>query len=386
MNMEIDFNTLPNRHNTECSKWDTYDKDVLPMWVADMDFKSPQPIIDALKTRVDHGVFGYSLPPENLKETIVNWVARRHGWQITEDDIVFIPGVVSGFNLAAHAVTRPGDGYLVQTPTYGPFFRIADNVKLIQHEMELTHNGNGYYKIDMDAFEAALTCRTRIFMLFNPQNPTGRVFHKDELEAMAEICLKYNIIICSDEIHSDLIFSGNKHIPIASLDPQIADRTITLIAPSKTFNIAGLGASVAIITDKALRKQFENARQGLLGGVNLLGMVAMEAAYARSENWLDELLVYLESNRNFLNDFVRSELPGIKMGNPEGTYLAWLDCRELGIEGKPSEFFLKTARVAMNNGEWFGKGGEGFVRLNFGCPKNMLDESLCRMKQAIFSI
>jgi cystathionine beta-lyase len=381
--MEIDFNTLPNRQNTGCSKWDTYDKHVLPMWVADMDFRSPQPVIDALKARVDHGVFGYSLPPENIKEAVVNWIARRHGWQINEDDLVFIPGVVSGFNLAAHAVTRPGDGYLVQTPTYGPFFRVANNVKLVQHEMELTQVGNGYYEIDLDAFEAALTGRTRIFMLCNPQNPTGRVFDKDELEAMAEICLKNDVIICSDEIHSDLIYSGNKHIPIASLDPQIAVKTITLIAPSKTFNIAGLDASVAIITDKTLRKQFESARQGLLGGVNLLGMVAMEAAYARCVTWLDELLKYLESNRNFLYDFVSSELPGIKTGIPEGTYLAWLDCRELNIDEKPSEFFLNAARVAMNDGEWFGKGGKGYVRLNFGCPQEMLDESLCRMKEAI---
>ena len=384
--MEFDFNTLPNRRNSECSKWNQYDDDVLPMWVADMDFLSPEPIIDALKARVDHGVFGYSLPPANIKEAIVNWVAIRHGWQISEDDLIFIPGVVSGFNLAAHAVTRPGDGYLVQTPTYGPFFRVSNNVKLVQQEMELTHNENGYYEIDMDGFEAALTGRTRIFMLCNPQNPTGRVFHKDELEAMAEVCLKNNIIICSDEIHSDLIYSGHEHIPIASLDPQIAAKTITLIAPSKTFNIAGLDASVAIITEKKLRKQFDSARQGLLGGVNLLGMVAMQAAYARCEPWLDELLLYLETNRNYLNDFVSSELPGVKMGVPEGTYLAWLDCRELGINGKLSDFFLKNARVAMNDGEWFGEGGEGFVRLNFGCPKKMLDESLYRMKDAIQSI
>ena len=384
--MEFDFNTLPNRRNSECSKWNQYDDDVLPMWVADMDFLSPEPIIDALKARVDHGVFGYSLPPANIKEAIVNWVAIRHGWQISEDDLIFIPGVVSGFNLAAHAVTRPGDGYLVQTPTYGPFFRVSNNVKLVQQEMELTHNENGYYEIDMDGFEAALTGRTRIFMLCNPQNPTGRVFHKDELEAMADVCLKNNIIICSDEIHSDLIYAGNKHIPIASLDPQIAAKTITLIAPSKTFNIAGLDASVAIITDKTLRKQFESARQGLLGGINLLGMVAMEAAYARCEPWLDELLIYLESNRNYLNDFVSSELPGVKMGIPEGTYLAWLDCRELGINGKLSDFFLKNARVAMNDGEWFGEGGEGFVRLNFGCPKKMLNESLQRMKESIHRI
>ena len=384
--MEFDFNTLPNRRANESVKWNKYNEDVLPMWVADMDFKTPDPVIEALKARVDHGVFGYPQFPKNLEESIVEWLDRRHGWQVTPEDLVFIPGVVTGFNLAAHAVTRPGDGFLVQTPTYGPFFGVEKNVNLVQHEMELTRCKNGQYKVDLDAFEAALTGRTRIFMLCNPQNPTGRVFRKDELEAMAEICLKNQIIICSDEIHSDLIFSGNKHIPIASLDPEIAAKTITLIAPSKTFNIAGLKASVAIITDEALRKQFCDARQGLTGRVNLLGMVAMEAAYARGGAWLDALLEYLEANRDYLYDFVAQELPGVKMAKPEGTYLAWLDCREAGINGKPDEFFLENAKVAENDGSWFGKGGQGFVRLNFGCPRSILEEGLTRMKKAISRI
>jgi cystathionine beta-lyase len=353
------------------------------MWVADMDFRSPEPVIEALKERVDHGVFGYPMPPENLAESIVAWLARRHGWEVTPEDLVFIPGVVTGFNLAAHAVTRPGDGVLVQTPTYGPFFGVEKNVDLVQHEMEMTREANGQYSIDMEAFEAALTGRTRIFMLCNPQNPAGRVFRQDELEAMAEICLRHDIIICSDEIHSDLIYSGNKHIPIASLSPEIAEKTITLIAPSKTFNIAGLKASVAIITDKELRQQFDGARKGLTGWVNLLGMVAMEAAYDRGEAWLDALIPYLEANRDFAYDYVNNELPGINMAKPEGTYLAWLDCREAGIEEKLDKFFQEQAKVAMNDGAWFGKGGEGFVRLNFGCPRSMLEESLSRMKEAL---
>ena len=381
--MEFDFNTLPNRRANESVKWNKYNEDVLPMWVADMDFKTPDPVIEALKARVDHGVFCYPKFPKNLEESVIEWLDRRHGWQVTSEDLVFIPGVVTGFNLAAHAVTRPGDGFLVQTPTYGPFFGVEKNVNLVQHEMELTQCKNGQYKVDLDAFEAALTGRTRIFMFCNPQNPTGRVFRKDELESMADICLKNEIIICSDEIHSDLIFSGNKHIPIASLDPEIAAKTITLIAPSKTFNIAGLKASVAIITDEALRKQFCDARQGLAGRVNLLGMVAMEAAYARGGAWLDALLEYLEANRDYLFNFVAQDLPGVKMAKPEGTYLAWLDCRDAGINGKPDEFFLENAKVAENDGSWFGKGGQGFVRLNFGCPRSILEEGLTRMKKAI---
>jgi cystathionine beta-lyase len=353
------------------------------MWVADMDFRSPEPIIEALKERVDHGVFGYPTPPTDLSGSIVNWLSRRHGWEVTPDDLVFIPGVVTGFNLAAHAVTRPGDGVLVQTPTYGPFFGVEKNVNLIQHEMEMTHEFDGQYNIDLEAFKAALTGRTRIFMLCNPQNPTGRVFRKDELEAMAEICLRNDIIICSDEIHSDLIYSENKHIPIASLSPDIAEKTITLIAPSKTFNIAGLKASVAIITDEELRKQFDCARMGLTGWVNLLGMVAMEAAYDQGEAWLDALLPYLEANRDYAFDFVNNEIKGVTMAKPEGTYLAWLDCREAGIDGHPDKFFREQAKVAMNDGAWFGKGGEGFVRLNFGCPRSMLEESLSRIKEAL---
>lgn len=381
--MAFNFDILPNRRDSESVKWNYYEQDILPMWVADMDFRSPEPVIAALKARVDHGVFGYPRPSAHLKESIVAWLDRRHGWAVTPDDLVLLPGVVTGFNLAAHAVTRPGDGVLVQTPTYGPFFGVEKNVSLVQQEMEFTRTNDGQYSIDLEAFEAALTGRTRIFMLCNPQNPTGRVFRKAELEAMAEICLKHDIIICSDEIHSDLIFSGHKHIPIASLSPEIAAKTITLIAPSKTFNIAGLKASVAIITDETLRKQFEGARQGLAGWVNLLGMVAMEAAYGQSEAWLDALLPYLAANRDYLLDFVKHELPGIKMAKPEGTYLAWLDCREAGIAGKPNEFFQKQAKVAMNDGAWFGQGGEGFVRLNFGCPRAMLVESLGRMKEAL---
>jgi len=249
--------------------------------------------------------------------------------------------------------------------------------------MELTTDAEGQYQVNMDAFNAAINGRTRIFMLCNPQNPTGRVFRKNELEAMAEICLKNDIIICSDDIHSDLIFSGNKHIPIASLDPDIAAKTITLIAPSKTFNIAGLKASVAIITDEELRKQFDGARQGLTGGVNLLGMIAMEAAYTHGESWLDALLGYLEINRDYLHEFIRKEIPEVKMAKPEGIYLAWLDCRNAGIDGKPNEFFQKQAKVAMNDGDWFGNGGQGFVRLNFGCPLSMLEESLSMIKEAM---
>lgn len=353
------------------------------MWVADMDFRSPEAVIQALQDRVTHGIFGYGLPPKGSKEAVISWLSRRHGWEVTPDDILFIPGVVAGFNLASHAVTRPGDGVVLQTPAYGPFFSVHENVNLVQQEMELIQGSDGQYTVDFDAFEQCLNGRSRIFMLCNPQNPTGRVFNQLELEKMAEICLRNRIIICSDEIHNDLVFYGKKHIPIASLAPEIASSTITLIAPSKTFNIAGLDASVAIITDENLREKVRNSKKGLLGGVNILGLHAMHAAYLHGEAWLEALLIYLQENRDFLNGFIEKEIPSIKAVKPEGTHLAWLDCRETGIDGKPSEFFKKKAGVIVNDGNWFGKGGDGFVRLNFACPRSILEQGLQRMKNAL---
>jgi cystathionine beta-lyase len=381
--MTFDFDTIINRRASESIKWRKFGDEILPLWVADMDFRAPQPVIDALQARLDHGILGYPGLPEGLTESVLGWLSRRHGWEVKPEALIFLPGVVTGFNLAAQAFARPGEGVLLQTPTYVKFFDVSRHVNFIHQEMELTRDANGQYQIDLDAFESAITPKTRVFMLCNPQNPTGRVFRQDELEAMAEICLRNEVIICSDEIHSDLIYSGHRHIPIASLAPEIADRTVTFIAPSKTFNVAGLKASVAIITNPALREKFEAARRGLVGWVNLLGMAAMQAAYAEGEPWLESLLPYLEANRDYLAAFVERELPGVTMAKPEGTFLAWLDCRGLGTGQTPSTFFLKEAKIAVNDGAWFGSGGEGFVRLNFGCPRATLEEGLSRMKAAV---
>jgi cystathionine beta-lyase len=302
--------------------------------------------------------------------------------------------VVTGFNLAALAVLKPGDGLLMQTPVYMPFLDVARNAGVLHQSMLLTRHPDGFYDIDWDVFEAAITPQTRMFLLCSPHNPVGRVFTRAELERMAEICRRHDILICSDEIHCDLVFSGHRHTPIASLSPEIAQNAITLMAPSKTYNIAGLSASFAIIQNPELRRRFHRgwghadpniqpADRGLVHGVNLLGLVAMKAAYAEGQEWLDQLLVYLEGNRDLLCQFVNEELPGVRMFCPEGTYLAWLDCRGAGIEGNAGAFFLKNARVALNKGEAFGPGGEGFVRLNFGCPRSMLLEALQRMKHAL---
>lgn len=381
--MTWNFDRIIDRRASDSAKWRVYDPDVLPMWVADMDFRSPEPVIQALHQRVDHGIFGYSCEPQELTDVIVARLARLYGWKVEPEAVLFLPGVVTGFNLAAHAVTLPGDGILIQTPIYYPMLRVPGNTGCTLDQMELTRRSDGQYEIDFDAFEATITDRTRIFLLCNPHNPVGRVFRRDELERMAEICLRRNVILCSDEIHCDLVFSGHRHIPIASLSPEVEAQTITLMAPSKTFNIAGLHCSVAVIPNGELRKKFNAAKRGLVPGVTLLAQVAALAAYRDGQPWLDAVMAYLEANRDFLFEQVRDTLPGITMHKPEGTYLAWLDCREAGIPGSPHEFFLNEAQVAFNEGASFGRGGEGFIRLNFGCPRATLEQGLTQMRAAL---
>jgi len=382
--MHYDFDTSPNRFNTESFKWRCYDPDILPLFVADMDFISPEPVIRALRERVEHGIFGYPCEMKELRQVIVERLAERYAWHIQPEDLVFIPGVVKGLNMACHAFVSPDQAVLVQTPVYPPFLKAPDYAGAARQDAELLrHPETGAYTIDWQAFEAAITDQTRLFILCSPHNPIGRVWQREELERMAEICLQRKILIVSDEIHCDLLFNGHTHIPTASLDPQVAQQTITLMAPSKTFNIAGLEFSFAVIQNPELRKQFQHAHKGLVGGINLMGWVAALAAYQDGQDWLDQLLVYLQANRDFLYEMVQSKLPGVHITLPEGTYLAWLDCRQAEIPGNPYEFFLQKARVALNDGKTFGKGGEGFVRLNFGCPRRMLAEGLERMKAAL---
>jgi cysteine-S-conjugate beta-lyase len=381
--MIYNFDELPSRRETESIKWNYYPEDVLPMWVADMDFRSPEPVIRALKERTAHGVFGYAGIFPGLREVIVSRLDSLYSWKVKPEDIVPTTGVVTGINMAAHAFVGQGGGLLIQTPVYMPFLTIAGNAGGIRQEMQLTYCSDGNYEIDFDAFEAAITPETRMFLLCNPHNPVGRVFTRAEVERMTEICLKHNLLICSDEIHCDLLFSGQHHVPVAALSEEAARSTITLMAPSKTFNIAGLSFAFAVIQNAELRKQFEHAHMGMVHGVNLLGLTAGYAAYSEGQEWLDQLLVYLEGNRDVLSKFVRDHLPGVRMSPIEGTYLAWLDCRDAGIGDSPNDFFLKNAKVAMTPGKAFGSGGEGFVRLNFGCPRPMLLEALQRMQGAL---
>ncbi len=388
--MHYNFDTSPDRQRTDSLKWSRYDADVLPMWIADMDFPSPAPIVQALRERADHGVFGYPAgimgEPNELPEfrrLIVDRLRDRYGWQVQPEDLVFIPGVILAFNLACHALAAPGGGVLVQTPVYPPILDAPQNANMRRHDAMLARDADGAYAIDWDVFESAITPETRLFILCNPHNPAGRVFRRDELERMAEICLRRGVVTCSDEIHCDLLYTGQRHIPIASLDPEIARNTITLIAPTKTFNLAGLQCSIAIVPNPELRQKYQEARKGLVAWVNVMGLLAAQVAYREGQDWLDQLLAYLEANRDYLYDYVQSEMPGVTMARPEATYLAWLDCRQAGIDGNACEFFLQKARVALVDGAMFGPGGEGFLRLNFGCSRALLAEALERMKRAL---
>ncbi len=389
---QYDFDQTINRRASDSIKWHAYEEDILPMWVADMDFISPEPVVEALRQRVEHGVFGYpsgisGRPDEltDIRQTIVERMARLYNWKIEPADIILLPGVVTGFNLACHALATPQQAVLIQTPVYPPILHAAQETGILHQEMELTREPDGSYLVNWEQFEASFTSQTSLFILCNPHNPIGKVFTRDELYRTAEICLRHGVTICSDEIHCDLIYSGHRHTPIAALDAEIANHTITLMAPSKTYNLAGLECSFAIIPNRELRKRYLAARRGLVPWVNLMGILAAQIAYQQGDEWLSQLITYLETNRDTLCTYVGTSLPGIQMYCPQGTYLAWLDCRSANLPQNPYEFFLEKGRVAFNNGETFGKGGQDFVRLNFGCPRSMLLEGLSRVKKALDS-
>ena len=382
--MAYDFDEVIDRRRGDSNKWQKYGPDVLPLWVADMDFRSPEPVIRALHERVAHGLFGYSVEQPEFYDVVLDRLRKRYGWSVAREAVVHLPGVIPGFNLACRALTSPGDGLLLQTPAYPPILRIPANVGLRCDEVALERRPDGRYVVDFSALEAAIRPDTRVFLLCNPHNPVGRAFDRDELRRLAEISRRHGLVICSDEIHCDLLYEGHPHVPIAALDPEVEQRTITLMAPSKMFNLPGLKSSLAIIPNPSLRERFVAAQVDLVKPVNVLGYVATLAAYRDGQPWLDELLRYLQTNRDHLVDFARRELPGVQVFPPDATYLAWLDCREAGLPGDdPYTFFLERARVALNDGATFGRGGRGFVRLNFACPRSILDEALERMRRAL---
>ena len=387
--MKFDFDETLNRENTNSVKFDLREKlfgrhDIIPMWVADMDFKVPPPVAEAIQQRAHHEIYGYSIRPESFYESAVSWMKRRHGWTIDRSWLTFTPGIVPGFNLAIMALTKPGDKIMIQPPVYFPFFHgiRKNNREVIENRLILK---NGRYHIDFDDFEKQLKEGVRMFILSNPHNPGGSVWTYDELKRMGELCTYYGATIIADEIHCDIVFPGHHYVPMASVSDEVAEHTITFIAPSKTFNIAGLATSVGIISNKALREAFnEMLERTHVANGNLFGTVALEAAYNQGDQWLDELLRYLMGNLDLVEQFTRDRLPGVDLVRPEGTYLAWRDCRDLPVEKQQlNRFMIDKAHVGMNDGASFGQNGEGFQRLNFGCPRHRLKTALTQIEQAV---
>ena len=382
--MKYNFNEVPNRRNTNSVKWDLYPADRLPLWVADMDFAVCPKIIDAIKKRLEHPVFGYPLVSDEFKQVFCDRMDKRYGWQVHPDEIITIPGIVSGFNFAIRAFCENNSSIIYQTPAYPPFIEAPNNFSLegISNDLFYQEKEN-IWKIDFEKFEEQIKDNTSLFILCNPHNPVGRAFTVEELTRLGEICLRNGVKICSDEIHCEILYQGTKHTPIASLNSEFAANTITFMAPSKTFNIPGLACSVAIVQNPELRNKFTQALQGLGSFVSILSLEAGLAAYRDCDDWLLELLTYLEENRNFAKEYIHKHMPLIKQNNIDATFLMWLDCSALPITGSPADFFADEAHVQLNDGKYFGKGYEKFVRLNFGTNKATLETALNNMRIAL---
>ncbi len=368
-----DFDHYIDRRGTASDKWDRYaGRDVLPLWVADMDFAAPPAVLEALHARVDHGVFGYTNPPDELVEVTRERIARDFGWTIDPEWMVWLPGLVPGLHLACRAVGAAGDAVISFTPVYPPFLQAPPRA---ERELVTVPLADAAGHIDFDALESALSAHTRLLMLSNPQNPAGRVYRREELLRLAEICLRHDVVLCSDEVHAELLLDPQcEHLPVAALDEEIARSSITLLAPSKTYNIAGLGCSLAVIPDPGLRRRFRAVRAGFVPGVNTLGFTAALAAWRDCEDWRAALLDYLRANADAVAAAVDAH-PHLSMQRPEATYLAWIDARALGVEN-PEPLF-EAAGLGLSSGRDFGQ--SGFMRLNFGCPRVTLDEALARL-------
>jgi len=384
------FNTVTPRKGTRSVKWDMaedlyQDKEVLPMWVADMDFQIPEAVKQALQERVEHGIFGYTWPDNLVKNKIKGWLNKRHNWEVEPDWITYSPGVIPSLHMIIQALTQEKDPVLIQTPVYPPFYSVVKD-----HERELITNPLEFtgdrYEINFEDFEQKIKDnQVKMFILCNPHNPVGRVWTKDELNKMSEICVKHDVMIIADEIHADLIFSGHTHIPIASLNEDINQRTVTCLSPTKTFNLAGLQASYLVTANKELREQIDQQfkNQGMVM-LNTLGITAMEAAYEYGEEWLEELNQTLEHHRDYVMKRFQQETQSIRVLPAEGTYLLWLDCRSLGLEQKDLKSFMQTqAKVGLNDGASFGEEGEGFMRINIAAPMSILEDGVTRIIEAV---
>jgi cystathionine beta-lyase len=378
-NQVFDFDTPVERRATASLKWDKYsNRDIIPLWVADMDFQSPPAVIRALQQRVADGVFGYTIAPQELNDVVVVLLKNLYGWEIEPEWLIWLPGLVTGLNVVCRALGEEGDDVMTAVPAYPPFLTAPDHFRrnLIKVPLE---EKNNRWQFDFDRLEKSITAKTRVFILCNPHNPVGRVYTRDELETLAAICKKHDIVICSDEIHCGLILDKDKpHIPTASLESETAARTITLMAASKTFNLPGLGCAFAVIGEKNLRRRFKEAMAGIVPMANALGYTATRVAFEDCSDWHEALLDYLRGNRDTVQEAV-NRMPHLSMAPVEATYLAWIDIRAAGIRN-PTAFF-EDAGVGLQDGIEFD--GPGFVRLNFGCSRSLLEEALQRMAGAL---
>ena len=389
--MHYNFDKIIDRDNTASVKFDLRKEvfgkeDILPMWVADMDFETPDFIIHALKKRLEHPILGYSYRPDSYFQSIINWVKRRHQWIIKKEWISFSPGIVPAINMAIMAYTEPGDKIIVQPPVYHPFFSAIKNNNRIQVDNPLKLQ-YGRYFIDFKDLKAKLK-DAKMILLSNPHNPGGSVWTKEELQTLGELCVENDVLIMADEIHSDLVFKPAKYVPMALVSPEIANQTVTFIAPSKTFNMAGLATSSVIISNQSLKEEFDRILDTIhIGMGNIFGTVASEAAYNHGDEWLDELLEYLSKNMDYVEQFITEYIPEIKVIRPEGTYLMWLDCSGLNLNNKDlKDFMIQDAGLGFNDGRMFGTGGDQFMRMNVACPKITIEQALIKLKEAILSL
>ncbi len=389
---EYNFDEIIDREKSNCLKYDSRTEvfgrgDVIPMWIADMDFRTPPFVIEALRQRLSHEIMGYSFRPDSYFSSFIRWLSEVHGWDIRRDWLLFSPGVVPALNICTLAYTSPGDEIIIQPPVYTPFYRaVTDHGRrLLFNPLRETPDG---YRFDFDQLRKIITPATRMLTLSNPHNPVGRAWSSDELRELADICHENNIIILSDEIHSDLTLPGVRHVPLASLSETASSITVTCMAPSKTFNLAGLSTSSMIISDPVLREKFSDRLEGLhihLG--NIFGNVASEAAYTHGRRWLNSLMHYVAANVDLVVDYCAAMMPQIKPVRPEATYMVWLDCREMGMDGAAlSRFFIERAAVGMNEGSRFGAGGEGFMRMNLACPRSTVERALGQISSALKAI
>ena len=388
-----DFSKVISRMGFNSKKWDACDdmfgdRDIIPMWIADMDFQVPEEVVNAITSRATHGIFGYTGTPDSYLEAIAVWMETHHNWKIQKDWIRHSPGVVTALSLLIDAYTNPGDKIIIQSPVYYPFARVVRTSGRTLLDNPLRRKADGHYVMDLENLKAQLDESVKMIFLCSPHNPVGRVWHRDELMALAELCMAHNILMVSDEVHADLIYKGHQHTCFPTLSKEIEQRTIFCSGASKTFNLAGLKTSSIIIPNDELRAKFTTVINNYnVGSGNIFGLLTTEAAYRYGDTWLTNLNTYLQHNLEYMLDFMHKNLPQIPVVRPDGTYLIWMDFSALGMADKALEqFCLKKAKIAFDPGYEFGTGGSGFMRANIACPRETLETALIRLLDAVNSL